>query len=139
MTFVVRANKSIFAVHPGIRTMFMTFRHHTHAVVVKKSLHHFVLANKTLPLTYPEADKPIELTYPGDWMNIAKNLNVDEITSKEVLGLCEIHSAGRMHVIDMKEPTYRDGYLQLTFDGTIYEGGDMNTEDMKRYLDMLIA
>ena len=40
MTFIVRANKSIFAIHPGIRTMFMTFRHHTHAVVVKKSLHH---------------------------------------------------------------------------------------------------
>ncbi len=139
MTFVVRANKSIFAIHPGIRTMFMTFRHHTHAVVVKKSLHHFVLANKTLPLTYPEADKPIELTHPNDWMNIAENLTVDEITSKEVLGLCEIHSAGRMHVIDMKEPTYRGGYLQLNYDGTMYEGVDMDTENMKHYLDMLIA
>jgi len=139
MTYVVRVNHSIFALHPGIRTMFMTFKHKAHAAEVERSVRHFVLAHKTLPLTYPEAGGTMELGDPNAWIEIVNNLSVEEITDSDIMGLCEIHSAGRLHVVGMKEPKQDEGKLKFNFEGSIYEGEDMSHEDMKKYLEYLIA
>ena len=139
MTYVVRVNHSIFALHPGIRTMFMTFKHKAHAAEVERSIRHFVMAHRTLPLTYPEAGGVMELGDPTAWLKIVNNLSVEEIAESDIMGLCEIHSAGRLHVVSMQEPKQHEGQLKFKFEGAIYDGEDMSYENMKKYLEYLIA
>ena len=139
MTYVVRINHSIFALHPSNRTMFLTFKRKTHAAEVERSIRQFVLAHKTLPLTYPEAQGPMELGDPVAWLEIINNLAVAELTEGDITGLCEIHSAGRLHVVSMKEPKQNEGQLKFKFEGSVYDGEDMSFENMKKYLEYLIA
>lgn len=139
MTYVVCVKHSIFALHPGIRTMFMSFAHKTHAAEVERSIRHFVMSNKTLPLTYPEATGPLELGKPDEWLEIVNNLSVNEITESDMMGLCELHSAGRLHVVSMEEPKQFEGQLKFKFEGAIYEGKDMDIDNYKSYLEYLVA
>lgn len=139
MTYVVRVNHSIFALHPGIRTMFMTFKHKTHAADVERSIRHFVMYNKTLPLTYPEATGPVEMDNPEEWLEIVNNLSVEEIPESDIMGLCDIHSAGRLHVVSMGEPKQFEGQLKFKFEGSMYEGKDMDIDEYKNYLEYLVA
>jgi len=119
--------------------MFLTFKHKSHAGNVERSIRHFVLANKTLPLTYPDSTEPLELGDPTAWLEIINNLSVEEITDSDIMGLCELHNAGRLHVVGMQEPKQHEGKLQFKFEGSIYEGEDMSYEDMKKYLEYLVA
>ncbi len=117
----------------------MTFKHRPHAVEIERSIRHFVLAHKTLPLTYPGSGDVMELGDSTAWLDIINNLSVEEVEESDIMGLCEIHSAGRLHVHGMQEPKNHEGQLKFKFQGSIYKGEDMPYEHMKKYLEYLIA
>ena len=139
MNYIVRADQSIFALHPQSRTMFLTFKHKEHALDTQCAIRHFVMAHRTLPLTYPNSGIPIQLRNPEDWSQIIKNTFVDEMSESDIMSLCKVHSAGRLHVTSMQRPQQLDYNLDLNFECSVYDGEDMDIDTMRNYLEYISA
>lgn len=136
---VIRLGRTTYSLHIEGRTMFMIFKHHTHAQITEKAIRHFICTHHTLPPTYVnDNDGPLPLTNPHDWVHLLCDLYIDEIEDYELHTMCELCNAGYLYVEDMKEPNLADEKMKLSYVGDVYDGVDMKFEDVVRYLESLL-
>ena len=133
---VIRIERTTYALHTNNKTAFMVFRNRNHAHTTESAIRQFIGKHRTLPP--PSGGNLVALSSPSDWTHLLYELKTEEISSHELHGMCELCNAGYVHVEDMKVPELTDNRFILSYSGNMYDGVEINAEDMARYLETLL-
>ena len=138
---VLRIGTSVFALHPGERTMFVTFKHKEHAERTEKLVRHYLYTHKTLPvMTMSDngiEEEPLKMNHEYGWAIALQDLHVGKLERSDIQGLCEMHNAGILDVEGMNQLDYGPT-LNLSYQGYIEGPIDMSIENAKKYFEYLI-
>lgn len=135
--YMVKVNKTYFALHTADRTVFVTFRHKRHANKTKNMIEHYLYSHKTLPTMAPDKEEPIQMKQETLWVKSLWGLHTEEVTKGVIDVLSTTHSASILDVVHMDGTDY-DKIFNMAFSGNLVGCDFMDLDQTKEFLDSLV-